>query len=94
MIIDDVKTKKEIKEIEKKQEIAIGQYIRNYIENNLDLTFEVDFDKFVTMTGIKSANRIGIALKMLDEVQNKSSYEWRQPVINDDLIINIVPKNP
>ncbi len=84
LIIDDLKTKKEIKEIEKKQEIAIGQYIRNYIENNLDLTFEVDFDKFVTMTGIKSANRIGIALKMLDEVQNKSSYEWRQPVINDD----------
>ena len=52
LIIDDLKTKKEIKEIEKKQEIAIGQYIRNYIENNLDLTFEVDFDKFYQMINL------------------------------------------
>ena len=84
LIVDENKTKKDIKEIEKKQEIAIGQYIRNYIENNLDLTFEVDFNKFIDMTGIKSASRVGNALKMLDEVQNKSSYEWRQPIINED----------
>ncbi len=84
MIIDNSKTKKEIKEIEKKQEIAIAQFIRNHIENNLDLTFEVDFDKFIEMTGVKSASRIGNALSMLEEVQVKASYEYKTPTISDD----------
>lgn len=77
-------TSKQKQEIEKKREIAISQFIRNHIENNLDLTFEVDFDKFVDMTGIKSAQRIGNALKMLEEVQTKASYEYKTPIISDD----------
>lgn len=84
LIVDDTKTKKDKHNIEKKQEIAISQYIRKHIENNLDLTFEVDFDKFIDMTGVKSAKRIGNALKMLDEVQTKATYEYKQPEINED----------
>ena len=84
LIKSSTSTKKDIIEIEKKQEIAISQYIRKHIENNLDLTFEVDFEQFIEMTGIKSANRIGNALKMLDEVQNKATYEYKQPEINED----------
>lgn len=84
LVVSNSKTKKQNKEVEKKQEIAISQYIRNYIENNLDLTFEVDFDKFVDMTGIKSAQRVGNALKMLEEVQTKASYEYKTPIISED----------
>jgi hypothetical protein len=84
LIQDETCTKKDLNEIEKKQEIAISQYIRNYIENNLDLTFEVGFDEFLEMTGVKSAKRIGNALRMLDEVQNKAVYEYKVPVISED----------
>ncbi len=84
LVADASKNKKETIEINKRQEIAISQYIRNHIENNIDLTFEVDFDKFIEMTGVKSAKRIGNALKMLTEVQNKASYEYKQPLINAD----------
>jgi len=87
LIGNDTKTKKEITEINKKQEIAISQYIRTHIENNIDLTFEVDFDQFIEMTGVKSAKRIGNALKMLTEVQNKASYEYKQPLINEDFTV-------
>lgn len=84
LIVEPEMTSKQKQEIEKKREIAISQFIRNHIENNLDLTFEVDFDKFVDMTGIKSAQRIGNALKMLEEVQTKASYEYKTPIISDD----------
>lgn len=77
-------TSKQKQDIEKKREIAISQFIRNHIESNLDLTFEVDWDKFIEMTGIKSAVRTGYALKMLDEVQTKASYEYKTPIISDD----------
>lgn len=84
LIIKEEMNSKQKQEIEKKQEIAISQFIRNHIENNLDLTFEVDFDKFVEMTGVKSASRIGNALKMLEEVQTKASYEYKTPIISED----------
>ncbi|AXH16507.1 hypothetical protein CP985_08430 [Malaciobacter mytili LMG 24559] len=84
LIVTDDVTKKEKDKIEEKQEIAIAQYIRDYIEKNIDLTFQIDFDKFIKMTGIKSAERIGNALNMLDEVQSKASYEYKLPVINED----------
>jgi hypothetical protein len=84
LIIKEEMNSKQKQEVEKKQEIAISQFIRNHIENNLDLTFEVDFDKFVEMTGVKSASRIGNALKMLEEVQTKASYEYKTPIISED----------
>ncbi len=77
-------TKKENKEIEKKRKIAIEQYVREYVEENAELTFEIDFEEFMLSTGIKSATRIGNALKLLINVQSKSFYEWNQPVLTED----------
>ncbi|WP_121628932.1 hypothetical protein [Poseidonibacter antarcticus] len=52
------------------------------------------------MTGVKSASRIRFTLKMLNEVQNKATYEYKQPEINDDFSeityelakVSIIPK--
>jgi hypothetical protein len=77
-------TIKEENEITKRQEIAIAQWIRNYIQNNIDLAFEVDYDTFISLTGIKTAERVGVALKLLTEVQGKASYKYKIPEINED----------
>lgn len=71
-------------DIEKKREIAIAQWIRDYIENNLSLSFNVDFDKFIEMTGVKSAKRIGNALTMLNEIQAKMAYEYKVERLSED----------
>lgn len=73
--------------IKKKREIAIHQWIRNYIENNLDFTFYVDYDKFIAMTGIKSASRIGYALTMISETKAKASYEYKISTISEDFSV-------
>lgn len=71
-------------DIDKKREIAIAQWIRNYIENNLSLSFNVDFDQFIEMTGVKSAKRIGNALTMLNEIQSKMAYKYKVEVLSDN----------
>ena len=84
LVITEDTTHRMRQEIKKKQEIAISQFIRTHIENNLDLTFEINFSKFIALTGIKSATRVGVALKLLEEVQSKASYEYKTPIINED----------
>lgn len=85
MVVNDTHTKEEISKIEKKREYAISQEIREYIENEVQTTYVVDFDRFISMTGIKTAEqRIGSALKMLNEVQSKAFYEYKEPIISED----------
>lgn len=67
-----------------KKEIAIHQWIREHIEANYDTTFSVDFDRFMGMTGIKSASRVGNALNILRDVQSKAFYEYQVPTISED----------
>lgn len=80
----DFHTKKEVNEIEKKREIAIAQEIREYIETEVDTTYVADYNKFIKMTGIKTAERIGTALKILKDVQVKSFYEFKVLTISED----------
>jgi len=74
----------DIFDVEKKREIAIAQWIRDHVENNLSLAFNVDFDKFIEMTGVKSAKRIGNALNMLNEIQAKMAYEYKVERLSED----------
>ena len=85
MIVSDNNTKEQNIEIEKNREIAIAQEIREYIANEIKTTYVVDFDRFISMTGIKTAEqRIGNALKMLTEVQDKAFYEYKEQIISED----------
>lgn len=85
MVLDESKhNKADLINIKKNREIAIHQWIRNYIENNLDFKFFIDFDKFISMTGIKSASRIGYALNMIYEIKSKASHEYKIPIISED----------
>jgi len=73
-----------VEDIAKKREIAIAQWIRDYIEENFNLTFKVDFDAFISATGVKSAERIGNALTMLNEIQSKVAYEYKVERLSED----------
>jgi hypothetical protein len=84
MIISAATNDAERLDIEKRREIAIAQHIRNHIENNINLKFEFDYDSFIEMTGIKSAKRVGEALRILYEAQGKASYEYKLPEISED----------
>lgn len=84
LIVDGTTDNNKIDEIEKKREIAIAQWIRDHVENNLSLAFNVNFDEFIEMTGVKSAKRIGNALNMLNEIQSKMAYEYKVERLSDD----------
>lgn len=51
---------------------------------NLTLKFETDFDN-IEKTGVETAKyKTHYALKMLKDIQNKASYEYKVPILNDD----------
>lgn len=85
MIVSEKNSDDENNKIKKNREVAIAQEIREYIANEIKTTYVVDFDRFISMTGIKTAEqRIGNALKMLTEVQDKAFYEYKEEIISED----------
>jgi len=93
LVISENNTKKENELIEKKQKIAYNQYIKKYIDDNLSSEYSIDFGKFIELTGIKSAQRIGNALELLDNIQNKNFYSWNEEKLNDKFeIVNEIVK--
>lgn len=84
LIISEDMEKNLFTEIEKKREIAIAQWIRDYIEKELDIAFNVDFDTFMKATGIKSIERTKDALRLLNSVQSKIIYEYKTERIKED----------
>jgi|GEM_PF-1481676 hypothetical protein len=87
LIIKPENTLKENNLIKKKKNIAIVQYIKRQIEKKANKTYSVDYNKFIEMTGIKSAKRIGFALKLLDEIQERNFFEWNEEVLDQNLNI-------
>jgi hypothetical protein len=77
--------KKEIIEVSKKRSIAIEKHIREYIVNNFNMSFKVNFDDFIKLTGVKTASRFGKALDMVLGIQEKQFFEWKQETISEDL---------
>lgn len=69
--------------INKKRKIAIHEQTEKLIESRINLNLMIeDFDEFIKRTGIKSATRIGNALKILHDVQKEGGvYEWSTETI-------------
>ena len=84
LIISPENTKQENKEIEKKQELAIAKYIKEYILENFDTSFKVSFDEFINLTGVKSAKKFSYGLDMILNLQQKNFFEWEEETISDD----------
>jgi len=71
-------------EILRRREIAIAKEVREYIVKNFDMSFKVDFNEFINLTGVKSAKRFGNALDMVLKIQEKNFFEWKQETISED----------
>jgi len=100
LVVLDGMSKKEILEINKKRSIATEKHIREYIVDNFNMSFKVNFDDFIKLTGVKTASRFGKALDMVLGIQEKQFFEWKQETISDDfkeikwelLRVSLVPK--
>lgn len=87
LILTDKTTSDEALEISKRKEIAISQTIREIIKRSVNTEIEYPFNEFIERTGIKSAAaKLNYALKLLDDLQGKSFYQWKQPVLSKNLI--------
>jgi len=84
LIISPENTKQANREIEKKQELAIAKYVKEYILENFDTSFKVSFDEFINLTGVKSAKRFSYGLDMILNLQQKNFFEWEEETISDD----------
>lgn len=88
IVITDNTTNKEELLIKRKREVAYEQLLKRKIEKVASCEYQVDFDQFIEMTGIKTAQqRIGEALKVLDGVQSKNFFEWSEERLDKDFNI-------
>ena len=86
LVLTDETTPEEALEISKRKEIAISQTIRELIKRSINTEIEYPFDEFIARTGIKSAaSKLSYALKLLDDLQGKAFYQWKQPILSKDL---------
>lgn len=91
-IITTETSKKDADLIEKKKKIAYTQMIKSKIENTVKLEYSIDYQQFIKKTGIKTMQRVGSALEILDNMQNKSFYQWNEERLDEnlDIVNNIV----
>lgn len=81
--LNNGKTYREKKKNKRKKNIAISNWIEEYIRVNFPTVIKVDFDKFIESTRIKRAQgRINNALQILANVQNTNYYEIEHPSID------------
>lgn len=87
LIVNEETTKRDVEIIQKKKKIAYMQILKNKIEKSVKLEYSIDYKEFIDKTGIKTMQRVGTALEVLDKMQNKSFFEWNEERLDNNLEI-------